>query len=168
MTKTLSMVSHKNYNLSANEGFVIFLTSKVITCFICGFTLKMKSQPIAYLLNGSEDIYWILYLEREVHSIWDLWISGLQECKGNGFFEVGRTCNFWSGPENLHFLDGRLPLPKSTSPEKFVGEGEFNVLPSSTPTKFSNVLVGLAIFCYKPINVEIRLLLINWPNEFEK
>jgi hypothetical protein len=30
MTKTLSMVSHKNYNLNANEGFVIFLTSKFI------------------------------------------------------------------------------------------------------------------------------------------
>jgi hypothetical protein len=29
MAKTLSMVSHKNYNLSANEGFVIFLTSKI-------------------------------------------------------------------------------------------------------------------------------------------
>ena len=121
MTKTLSMVSHKNYNLSANEGFVIFLTSKVITCFICGFTLKMKSQPIAYLLNGSEDIYWILDLEGEVHSIWDLWINGLQECKGNGFFKVGRAgSSFWSGSENL---DGRLPLPEATSPEKFVGGG---------------------------------------------
>ena len=42
------MVSHKNYNLSANEGFVIFLTSKLLTCFISGFTLKMKFQPIAY------------------------------------------------------------------------------------------------------------------------
>ena len=29
-------------------------------------------------------------MKGEVHSIWDLWISGLQECKGNGFFEVGR------------------------------------------------------------------------------
>ena len=92
MTKTLSMVSHKNYNLSANEGFVIFLTSKLITCFIDGFTLKMKSQSIAYLLNGSEHIYWILDLEGEVHSIWDLWISDLRECKGNGFLEVGRAC----------------------------------------------------------------------------
>ena len=27
------MVSHKNYYLSANEGFVIFLTSKLITCW---------------------------------------------------------------------------------------------------------------------------------------
>ena len=57
MAKTLSMVSHINYNLSANEGFVIILTSKLITCFIDGFTLKMKYQSIVYLLNGSEHIY---------------------------------------------------------------------------------------------------------------
>ena len=57
----------------------------------------MKSQSIAHLLNGSEHVYWILDLEGEVHSIWDLWISGLQECKGNGFFKVGRASNL----ENL-------------------------------------------------------------------
>jgi hypothetical protein len=68
MTKTLSMVSHKNYNLNANEGFVISFTSKIITCFIDGFTSKRKSQPIVYLLNGSEHTYWILDLENEVHS----------------------------------------------------------------------------------------------------
>ena len=72
MTKTLSMISHKNYNLSANESFVIFLTSKLLTWFIDGFTSKMKSQSIAYLLYGSEHIYWIWDLENEVHSIWDL------------------------------------------------------------------------------------------------
>ena len=48
MTKILSLVCHKNYNLSANEGFVIFLTFKLITCFIDGLTPKMKSQSIAY------------------------------------------------------------------------------------------------------------------------
>ena len=42
------MVSHKNCNLIASEGFVTFLTSKLITCFIDGFTLIMKSQSIAY------------------------------------------------------------------------------------------------------------------------
>ena len=58
MAKTLAMVSHKNYNLNANEGFVIFFTSKLITCFIDNFTLNlMNSQSIAYLLNGSEYIY---------------------------------------------------------------------------------------------------------------
>ena len=57
MTKTLSMVSHKNYNLNTNEGFVMFLTSQLITC----------SQSIAYLLNESEHQYWILDLDNEVH-----------------------------------------------------------------------------------------------------
>ena len=35
--KTHSMVSQRNYNLSANGGFVIFLTSKLITCFYWQF-----------------------------------------------------------------------------------------------------------------------------------
>ena len=52
-------MSQKNYNLSANEGFVIILTSKLITCFIDSFTSKTKCQSIAYLLNENEHIYWI-------------------------------------------------------------------------------------------------------------
>ena len=55
MTKTLPMVSHNNYKLIANESFVIYLTSKFITCFIDGFALKMKSHSIVYLLTGSGD-----------------------------------------------------------------------------------------------------------------
>ena len=66
------MVSHGNYNLNANEGFVIFFTFKLFTWYIGGFTLKIKSQSIAYLLNGSEHMYWIWDLKGEVHSIWDL------------------------------------------------------------------------------------------------
>ena len=69
MRKTLPMESYKNYNLSANEAFVIFLTSKLIACFIDRFTSKMKSQSIAFLLNGSENIHWILDLDDEVHPI---------------------------------------------------------------------------------------------------
>ena len=57
MTKTLSLVSHKNYDLSANEGIAKKITSNLITCFIAGFTSKMKSQSIAHLLNKSEHIY---------------------------------------------------------------------------------------------------------------
>ena len=110
MTKTLSMVSRKNHNLVANEGFVILLTSKLITCFINMFTLKMKSLTTVYLHNGNEHIYWSLDLEGEVHSIWNLWITGLQECKGNGFSEVGRTdINFRLGPENQDFFLGAAP-----------------------------------------------------------
>ena len=46
MTKSLSIVSNKNYNLNANEDFVIFLTLKLITCFIGGFILKVKSSQL--------------------------------------------------------------------------------------------------------------------------
>jgi hypothetical protein len=52
----------------------------MITYFIDGFTLKMKSQIIGYLQSGSEHM--VLDLEDEVHSIWFIWTTGLQECKG--------------------------------------------------------------------------------------
>ena len=54
------MVSQQNYNLNAKKGFVIFWTSKLITCLIDGFIPKMKSQSFASLLNENEHIYWIL------------------------------------------------------------------------------------------------------------
>ena len=41
----------------------MFLTSKLITCFIDGFNLKRRSQSIAYLLNESEHIHWIWTLK---------------------------------------------------------------------------------------------------------
>ena len=72
MTKIMENGKSQNYNLNINEDFVMFLTSKLIMCFIDGFTSGMKSQSIAYLLIGSAHIYWILDLEGEVHSIWDL------------------------------------------------------------------------------------------------
>ena len=56
------MVSHIHYNLNANEGFVIFFTSKFIICSIdiqlhaFDFTSGMKYQTIAYLLRGDEHI----------------------------------------------------------------------------------------------------------------
>ena len=65
------MVSHINYKVfNDNEDLVIFLTSKLITCFIDGFTLGMKSESFVYLLGEREHINWILDLEGEVHSIW--------------------------------------------------------------------------------------------------
>jgi len=36
------MVSHVDYNLNFDEYFVIFLTPKLITCFIDGVNLGMK------------------------------------------------------------------------------------------------------------------------------
>ena len=105
MTKTLSMVSHKNFNLNAKRGFCHILTSKLITRFIDGFTSKRKSQSIVYSLNESEDIYWILDLENEVHSIWAIWTSSLQECKGQA--RVGAVQG--RGTEALAFTV--LPMP---------------------------------------------------------
>ena len=98
MTKTFSMVSHKHYNLGANEGFVVFLTSKLIACYIDTFTSKRISQSTAYLLNGSEHIYWILDLENEMHSIWAIWTSRLQECKGQAKVRRPRLRLFWWCP----------------------------------------------------------------------
>ena len=61
--------------------------------------------------------------EGEVHSVWDLWISGLHKCKGNGFFEVGwGGQKFQSGPENLDFFLGAAPA-RTYLPEKLVGGG---------------------------------------------
>ena len=53
-------MSHKNYSLNFNEGFV---TSKLITCFIDDFTFETKLWSVAHLLNGSDHMYWILDLE---------------------------------------------------------------------------------------------------------
>jgi hypothetical protein len=130
MTKTLSMVSHKKYHLNANEGFVIPFTSKLITWFISGLALKMNSQSIAYWLNGSEHIYWIWDLEGEVHSIWDLWISGLQDCKDNGFFFKlgGRATIFGRIQKMLIFWTCGCPCPNIPPPESLWGGGELNIL----------------------------------------
>ena len=76
----------------------MILTSKLITCFIDGFTSGIKSQAIAYFLIRSAHIYWISNLEGEVHPTWNLQSSNLQLCKGNVFLEVGWAGNnIWSG-----------------------------------------------------------------------
>ena len=47
----------------------MFLTFKLITYSIDGFTLGMKSRSVAHLQSESAQIYWILGLELcEVHS----------------------------------------------------------------------------------------------------
>ena len=45
---------------------------QINTMFYWQFHFENETQPIAYLLNESEDIYWIVDLESEVRSIWDL------------------------------------------------------------------------------------------------
>ena len=113
----------------------MFLTSKLLTCFIDSFILKMSPQSVAYLLNGSEHLQWILDLEDEVHSIWYLWKSGLQECKGNGFSNSGGGgISFRLVPKNINFLLGRLALPISTSLKKLLGGCLMSTLVYCQPT----------------------------------
>ena len=84
MAKTLSIVSHKNYNLYANRGlWNVFDFQVNYMLYWQLHSEKRKSQSIAYLLNGSEHIYWILDLDNEVHSIRVICTSGLQESKGH-------------------------------------------------------------------------------------
>ena len=66
------MISHKNHNLNVDEDYVMVLTSKLVLHFINGFTPRMTSQSLAYLLLGSAHMYWISNLKGEVQSIWDL------------------------------------------------------------------------------------------------
>jgi hypothetical protein len=52
----------------------VFLTSKLITCFIDGFTLKRELQSIVHLLTLNWDIY--IY-----------WISLKMKCTQYGIYE---------------------------------------------------------------------------------
>ena len=91
MTKTLSMVSHKNYDLSANEDFVIFLTSKLITCFIDDFTSKIISQPIAYY-SMEVNVYigfWTLKMKCTLFGLYGQ--VAFKNARALLFFEVWRS-----------------------------------------------------------------------------
>ena len=62
MTKTLSMVSHKNYNLSANEGFVKkLLLSKLHALLTVSFQKENPNQLLIYSMEVNIYIgFWIL------------------------------------------------------------------------------------------------------------
>ena len=140
--RQLQMVSHKNYNLNVNEDFVIFLTSKLSTCFINGFASGMKSHSISYLLIGSAHIYWILDLAGEVDSIWDLKPSDLQECKGNIFIEVGRGGQQFS--VEFKKIPRGLPQPGSDTPE--TSWGVLTVRPHGGPLPLKSLCTHPPMF----------------------
>ena len=73
------------------------------------------------------NIYIGLDLEGEVHSIWDLWVSGLQECKSNEFFSKsgGRAAVFGRAQKFIFFPSGGCPRPILTV--RKVRRGVFNV-----------------------------------------
>ena len=115
----------------------------------------------------NEHIYWIWDLEGEVHSIQDLWISCLQECKNNGFFEVGvGGQQFLVGSLKSSFWDEQLPLP-----EKFVcvGGGDLTSSLYHVATEIYHGMCHLWIIVVpSSIIVGIRIDVTNHSNRFEE
>ena len=97
----------------------------------------MKSQSIASLLSGRARAHTHtgrnLDLEGEVHSTWDLWISGLRVCKGNSFLEVGWDGHKFSiGSRKSWFLSGAAPA-RIYLPRKARGGGGGGLTPPPLP-----------------------------------
>jgi hypothetical protein len=105
--------------------FVMFFTSKLITCFIDRFASGMKSQSIAYLLIGSAHIYWILNLEGEVHSTRICSHVAFKNARAMFFFSKlgGAGINSWSGSKILKRTLGGCPNSYLTPPENSWGGG---------------------------------------------
>jgi hypothetical protein len=54
-----------------------------------------------------------------MHSIWDLWRSGLQECKGKGFLKVRQgSQRFSGGSRKSRYLCGVVALDRLFLPQK--------------------------------------------------
>ena len=70
----------------------------MVNCYI-------PNQSLFYRGGGGEHICWILDLEGEVHLIYNLCTSILQESKGNVFFGslVGRTTLFGRDQKNFKY-----------------------------------------------------------------
>ena len=80
----------------------MFLTSKLVSCFIDGFTSRMKSQSIAYLLLGSAHIDWILDLEGKCTQVGICSQMAFKNARAMFFLKLGGSgINFRSG-QNCH------------------------------------------------------------------
>ena len=116
-------------------------------------------------------------LEDEVHSIWDLWSSGLQECKGTVFFSGGAGNDFRSGLEKFRagakISREGCPRPDLTPPK--VRRGVLNVsrmllwrgpLWAKAPSKlqssvlFQTQYVDSSIY-YKPLESRYLALVVG-------
>ena len=122
MTKTLSMVSHIITSVLVR---VLFFTSKLISCFIVGFTSSMKSHSIANLTQWKWIYIYILDFEPWRWNTLNMgfvkkWPSRMQ---GQWYFwKSGGTCRgFWAGPKNPDFFVGQLTLTEDASLERLVG-----------------------------------------------
>ena len=124
MIKTLSMASHKNHNLSASEGFIIFLTSKLFTYFIGSFTLKMNpNQLLIYSVKVNIYIgFWTLKMKWTQYGICGSVTfknaRAMVFSKSGGraavFGRVQKIWNFWPGGcpcPNLPPLRGNFNVP---------------------------------------------------------
>ena len=76
----------------------MFLTSKLVSCFVDGFTSRMKSQSIAYLLLGSAHIDWILDLEGKCTQVGICSQMAFKNARAMFFLKLGGSgiC-FWLG-----------------------------------------------------------------------
>ena len=139
MTKTLSMISYKSYSPNVDEGFVIFSTSKLISCLIDNFTSKMKSQLLAYLLNGSEHIYILDFGPWKWSALNMGYIMDKRPSRTQGQFYFPKSDkasnSFWSGSKILDLFCGGCPemlghgpWPLSSSPRK-VRRGRYIIRP---------------------------------------
>ena len=64
----------------------------------------------------------IMDLEGEVHSIWDLWVSGIKNARAMSFFKIGRVgSSFRVGPKNCFFFKRAAAPPNSDSPKISLG-----------------------------------------------
>ena len=110
----------------------MFLTSKLLTCFIDSFILK-NEVLINRLFTQWKWIYiyiyicWILDLEDKVHSIWLIWTNGLQECKGEFIF--------WSWVERARCM-GFIWARKEASLEQGSSLGKCDLAQDVTPWLF--------------------------------
>ena len=81
------MISHNTYHLIDDEEFFLYLTWKLIICFIDSCTLEMKSQSIAFSPSGSEHIQYIGFWpwSRDADDMDFVGLGGLQKYKDNFF-----------------------------------------------------------------------------------
>ena len=116
----------------------------------------MKSQSIACLLNESEHVYWIMDLENEMQSIWDLQSKRPSKMQGQCFFsKLGKAGNIGFGRGQKIIL-GVLPRPPGFDTPK-VGRGVFiitNVCPQwmettrfKTPPKINKLRIPAKKTC---------------------
>ena len=123
--RQFQMVNHTNYNLNVNEDFAIFLTFKLITCFIDGFTSRINEIPIKCLFTNWKCTY-ILDFRSWRWSALNMGFVVKQPSRMQGqcfFFKLGGVDNnFQSGSK---FSREGCPRPDLTTP--IVRKGGLNV-----------------------------------------